>query len=736
MKRALAVSLLVPIVIAAVPAAAGAKVVGRGSVEQVQVTGAKPGAAVRLLDRRGRTVAIRRAGALGGIVFRDVKAGAGYRLRVGHGRPLPPLRVLTRRSAPPSTALYRQKIPAKGYGYLTTRDGTRLAINVQPPGPAANGPYPTLVEYSGYGYANPAGGESSIAQVAALLGYAVVDVNMRGTGCSGGAFDYFEPLQGLDGYDVIETVARQPWALHHKVGMLGISYGGISQLFVAATAPPSLAAITPLSVIDNTATTLYPGGLLNTGFALSWAKDRVHDAKPASATGGQAWALKRIKGGDKTCKANQALHTEAVDLLAKTSANRFYVPKVADPLAPVTFVHKIKAPVFLACQWTDEQTGGHCPDLASRFTGTTRKWFTFTNGTHIDSLDPATFDRWYDFLELYVARRAPNLSPGLKALAPTVFSVAMGVPDVTLSDDPLQGLPSYADALAAFEAQPPVRILFDNGAGGTTPGAPYPGFEQSFASYPLAGTAATTWYLGPDGTLGDAPTAATADTFTYNKSVRPATSYTGNTGTGGLWGTTPQYRWQPNPAGTSASYVTAPLTADTVVVGSGALDAWIKSSVPALDLQVTISEVRPDGQETFVQNGWLRTTGRKLDARKSTQLEPVPSLTKADDAPLPVGKYTEVQVPLYHQGHAYRAGSRLRVTIAAPGGDQPIWTFGDSVPKATATVSVATTPAMPSHLVLPVVAGVPVPTPLPPCPGLRGEPCRAYVPPANATGAP
>ena len=55
---------------------------------------------------------------------------------------------------------------------------------------------------------------------------------MRGTGCSGGAFDYFEPLQSLDGYDVIETVARQPWVLHHKVGMLGISYGGISQLFV------------------------------------------------------------------------------------------------------------------------------------------------------------------------------------------------------------------------------------------------------------------------------------------------------------------------------------------------------------------------------------------------------------------------------------------------------------------------------------------------------------------------
>jgi hypothetical protein len=29
------------------------------------------------------------------------------------------------------------------------------------------------------------------------------------------------------------------------------------------------------------------------------------------------------------------------------------------------------------------------------------------------------------------------------------------------------------------------------------------------------------------------------------------------------------------------------------------------------------------------------------------------------------------------------------------------------------------------------VPGVAVPTGLPPCPGLRGEPCRAYAPSAN-----
>src|SRR5947209_10894989 len=99
--------------------------------------------------------------------------------------------------------------------------------------------------------------------------------------------------------------------------MMGISYGGISQLFGGATAPPHLAALTPLSVIDNTATTLYPGGILNTGFALNWALERVHDAKPASPTGGQPWAYQRIQQGDATCKANQALHAEAVNLIAK-----------------------------------------------------------------------------------------------------------------------------------------------------------------------------------------------------------------------------------------------------------------------------------------------------------------------------------------------------------------------------------------------------------------------------------
>ena len=265
--------------------AAAATLNAHGSVGQVYVTSLAPGARVSL-GRNGRVLAVRSADSLGGVLFRNLPPGTGYRVRLASGRAgSGALRVLSTRPAPPSTSLYRQSISADGYGYITMRDGIQLAIDVHPPESvsgavlAPTSPTPTLIEYSGYGYADPAGPQHGIATLANLMGFTVVDVNMRGTGCSGGAFDYFEPNQNLDGYDVIETIARQPWVLHHKVGMMGISYGGISQLFTAQTDPPHLAAISPLSVLDQSATTLDPGGILNTGFAVAWAKDRVHDAE-------------------------------------------------------------------------------------------------------------------------------------------------------------------------------------------------------------------------------------------------------------------------------------------------------------------------------------------------------------------------------------------------------------------------------------------------------------------------
>ena len=721
-----------------------------GSVEQVYVTGLAPSAQMSLLRKNGETVSTQSADALGGLLFRNVAPGSHYRVRLSStGEESALLTVHKQKAASWNASTYKQSIPSSGYGYLTTRDGTQLAIDVHPPTfPSANrkGQVPTLIEYSGYGYANPAGPESGLAAVANELGFAVVDVNMRGTGCSGGAFDYFEPLQNLDAYDVIQTIGHQPWVLHHKVGMFGVSYGGISQLFAAQLRPPDLAAIAPLSVIDATATTLYSGGVLNTGFAVPWGEERQFDAEPAGPSTGEHWAYERIQSGDATCAANQELHEEATSVLSEVKENATYNPPVADPLDPVTFVHNIDVPTFMACQWEDEQTGGHCADLAEHFTGTEHKWFTFTNGAHIDSLDPYTLNRLDDFLELFVAGQPPIDNRGiLHAAAPIVYQSALGLPSgdqVTLPPDPIQEKATYAEALSAFTALPEVRVLFDNGAGAspsgsTTSGNPYPAFEQSFSAFPIPGTVARSWYLGPQGALNEEPApSAGVDSYTSNAGATPLTDYTGGTGPGGLWGVASQWQWnwvQP-PADSVVSYVSAPLTSDTTAIGGGAVSLWVKSSTPDVDLQATVSEVRPDGNETFVQNGWIRASERKLATTSTnmfgetpTAVEPIPTFLASDVQPMPADEFVPVTIPLYFEGHAYRAGSRIRVTISAPNGTQPVWSFGETQPEgATAKVSIAFGPGMPASLTLPIVPAVSVPTGMPACPSLRNEPCRPY----------
>jgi hypothetical protein len=92
---------------------------------------------------------------------------------------------------------------------------------------------------------------------------------------------------------------------------------------------------------------------------------------------------------------------------------------------------------------------------------------------------------------------------------------------------------------------------------------------------------------------------------------------------------------------------------------------------------------------------------------------------------MPAGQFAEVVIPLYFEGHVYRAGSRVKVRVAAPNGTQPIWSFNQTQPPTgTATESIAFSQSMPSSLILPVVPGVSAATGLPACPSLRNEPCR------------
>ncbi|MEV0250247.1 CocE/NonD family hydrolase [Nocardia sp. NPDC050712] len=91
-------------------------------------------------------------------------------------------------------------------------------------------------------------------------GYTQVVVDVRGTGYSQGAWQFFQQRETQDSVEMIDWASKQPWS-DGNVGMTGISYSGINQYMVAAQNPPALKAIFPVEgstdKIDDVAA---PGG--------------------------------------------------------------------------------------------------------------------------------------------------------------------------------------------------------------------------------------------------------------------------------------------------------------------------------------------------------------------------------------------------------------------------------------------------------------------------------------------
>jgi uncharacterized protein len=725
---------------------------GHGSIGQAYVDGAVPGSDLLLVDAARHQVGSGRVDRLGALVIRQVTPGAGYTFQTAHQPQVEataPFRVLSIHDTPPRT-LYSSQSLNVGLNYIRMRDGVELAATVRlPPGKTlSDGPFPTVIEDSGYADAAPhsliqsfvsgSGSGSSDPLVpdtstaigsvlAPLLGFASISLQMRGTGCSGGAFGLFDLPTTYDGYDAVETVAAQPWVKGHKVGLVGISFSGISQMFVAGTHPPHLAAIAPMSLTDDLYSTGYPGGIFNDGFAATWIAQRAHDAEPAPE-GGQPYARALIEQGDRQCLANQDLHVETQNIDALLNQTTLRDPALFDHRSPSTWASKVTVPVFLVGAFQDEQTGGQWPSIVADFARNPHVWVTMVNGTHIDSFGPATISRWIEFLHLFVADDLPSAPPVLSALGPVLYRQITGAPSETIPPLRFTHEPNLRTARHDFEQDPRVRVLFDNGGGSLGPGAMQPEWEFDTSTWPPPQSVATTWNLAGGGSLTtEAPNAGTVS-FHPDPSTRPATDLP----TGNPWSALPPYTWAPVIGPSGLGFISDPLPHDMVSIGPASLDLQLESTASNTDLQVTVSEVRPDGTELFIQSGDLRADDRALDPQASSPLHPVPTYLARDVRPLPAGSFTGVRIPILPFAYAFRAGSRIRITITAPGGDRPVWQFATPLTHGSVTDTLGLGGVRPSALVLPIVPGLTPSDPQPACPSLRGQPCRPYQPAQNA----
>lgn len=603
---------------------------------------------------------------------------------------------------------------SSGYNYIPTRDGTTLSAFVTLPGSATAGPYPTIVEYSGYAPSDPGAATDPNRLLLPTLGFALVQVNVRGTGCSGGSFDVFERVQSLDGYDVIETVAAQPWS--DKVGMFGVSYPGIMELHVASTRPPSLAAIVPFSVTDGVDSVLYPGGVYNNGFGERWTRQVGQNAE----AGGQDWAADRVSRGDKTCTANQLLRVHNADLIDRITTER-YAGRFSEERSARTFADQIEVPTLLAGAWQDEQTGGRFPELIDDLGNAEVLRAMMYNGLHSDAISGEMLVRTIEFLNLYVADRPATVEPVTRILISTglagIFGQALPLPDGRYD-----GL-SPAEARAAFEAEPPIEILFEQGA--TASSLPVPSFNARFEQWPPAVTTPVDGFLnaGSNGTavLTQEPP---SDDATWSFTTEPGDGQlTTVDDTSQIWTDQPGWSWPESAPANRVSATSEPLAEDLVLVGNMSVDLWVSvAEATDAEIEVTVSEVHPDGSEVYVQAGWLQLSQRAL-AADATELRPAISRLESEVTPLePGGEPVLARVEILPFAHVFREGSQLRITVDTPGASRPEWRF-DVAPDPV-TVSIHSSATRPSKVVLPVVPGIDVTTPLPACGALRGQPCR------------
>lgn len=173
-------------------------------------------------------------------------------------------------------------IPEKPFSqYVEMRDGCRLAVDVYLPmtkvaQTSSSSAWPTIVIFTPYyrrfvtqqSDVEPSPNCGKYRDMFVPRGYAVVVVDVRGTGASFGTRDALRsPKERDDSEEIAQWIVDQSWS-NGVIGSTGISYLGAAAIFLASTGHPAVKAIAPLfAVSDIYKDQLYVGGVLSSIWA-------------------------------------------------------------------------------------------------------------------------------------------------------------------------------------------------------------------------------------------------------------------------------------------------------------------------------------------------------------------------------------------------------------------------------------------------------------------------------------
>jgi putative CocE/NonD family hydrolase len=544
--------------------------------------------------------------------------------------------------------------------YLTMRDGCRIAVDVWLPQPRpdgqAPGPVPTVLVLTPYyrrfrvregGQGDPIPNAGKFVRFLVPRGYAVMVVDVRGTGASFGTRDSFRsPRERDDSREIADWVVAQPWS-DGRIGATGISYPGAAADFLASTGHPAVKAIAPLFAVWDTWTDhYYPGGVFLNRLS------RVYDDLMV------------------------AMDHDRRDLLKNVA---YYANPDYEGPHPVD---EDADGALLAQALHEHQGNFHMPDFITEFR------FREEPLPYDASFSSASFSP-YAYSE--GTRRDVAVLACSGWMDGAGFSNAAIARFLTLRDNPVHLLlgpwdhgarsnisPWREETASQFPLLGELLRFFDRYLLGRDNGYDTEARIHYFSVHAEKWRAASAWpplettrrlHLASGSLAVEPPTLPGRDAIRVDFTA----------GSGGdtryerlaAVDTTDYYQGWGDRMTRMPGYSSEPLTTDMELTGHGIADLWIASSEPDAAIFAYLSEVEADGSVHYVTEGVLRALHRKessAPARYRTAW-PFRSFHRADAAPLVPDQAERLRIPFFPISWVFRAGSRIRLSIAGADAD-------------------------------------------------------------------
>ncbi len=130
------------------------------------------------------------------------------------------------------------------------------------------------------------------------------------------------------------------------------------------------------------------------------------------------------------------------------------------------------------------------------------------------------------------------------------------------------------------------------------------------------------------------------------------------------------------------TYTTPPLESSIEVTGHPIAHLWLTTDAPDLDMFIYLEEVDGDGKSTYVTEGNLRSSHRKLGKAPYNNLGlPYHSHNQSDLTPITAGVPVESIFNLLPTSYLFRAGNRIRITVTCADADNFDTPVLDPAPK-------------------------------------------------------